>query len=975
MKSNRLVTIRDFWGTVLLYYLLSPVNHLAVSASECEGGQDVFATVRENSPVGEFVANLTITGDPSASQLNLTLTGENADWFWLEGKTIRLNSSFTRVLDREVHGPILIATLSCYEDGAIQSEHRITVEILNINDNKPEFLQDTIQPIEISELTTVNSIAFTVRATDADGDTLIYGINETSPDASYFRVDLPNSGRIVLNRSLDYETKTQLQLHLYAVEMNTKEHYNTTATLTINVTDGDDQYPQFQPCKLLSLSQSICVNPLYTVNITEQDEDVVLDFSPGPILAVDGDEGLRTPLTYTILSGADNGRFVIDSETGEVRLTKRVENRLLTPTLRLHIMAAQRDDPMKYSVATALVRVVAENRFPPQFSRSTYHGFVSESTSPATLVNTYGNELLILEATDRDFTDGFNPKLQYSLTSDSNSSQSYYITQEGLLIAKASQLQPNHKHSLEVLATDQESGDVVKAVIDIEVLQKGVPVPQGPLEEGHPYGSGTVGRTGGVVGVCLILLAIALFVLVYFLKKKRQRQHPANRANVAEGKHPNVVNHGRPQPQAEEVYYHNEAFSGYDASTSTLHGTQGFYSKAEEESGKEPQPKVSLPSDVLTLTTPTTEDTFPAVKTNGKQMDKPISKSVSFQDFVMVRECDSQVDEDRERSDSAGLEDINIDLIGISVDLDGVTVDTEEYSAKPESINVGPEKINSVSVFETPDMDLNRNRKDLGIENANSEKPGISDPNAEQEAPEETRQTLRYPDLPEPLDGKLVIPQEDKPNTNQTRTDIVEGVASDNTASKDASKAETLSTAKSNTIKPNMINPDVSNTVAEIPDVQCSNSKRPDTVTTEPEVPHESLIPSATGGIKIIVTITDTDETNTDSVSGETEAQDMVERDMLKIRDVTHDSPQHHGTKHMASAGETKKANKDPEEANSGILNVQYDSEDISTNLDNMSQDESNVPAPFNPDINKQVLNLSDLSHLSANSPETNIQT
>ncbi|KAL6478836.1 hypothetical protein MHYP_G00122690 [Metynnis hypsauchen] len=916
-----------------------------------------------------------MTGDPSASHLNLTLTGKNADWFWLEGKTIRLNSSITRVLDREVHGPILIATLSCYEDGAIQSEHRITVEILNINDNKPEFLQDTIQPIDISELTTVNSIAFTVRATDADGDTLIYGINETSPDASYFRVDLPNSGRIVLNRSLDYETKTQLQLHLYAVEMNTKEHYNTTATLTINVTDGDDQYPQFQPCKLLSLSQSICVNPLYTVNITEQDEDVVLDFSPGPILAVDGDEGLKTPLTYTILSGADNGRFVIDSETGEVRLTRRVENRLLTPTLRLHIMAAQRDDPMKYSVATALVRVLAENRFPPQFSRSTYHGFVSESTSPATLVKTYGNELLILEATDRDFADGFNPKLQYSLTSDSNSSQSYYITQEGLLIAKASQLQPNHKHSLEVLATDQESGDVVKAVIDIEVLQKGVPVPQGPLEEGHPYGSGTVGRTGGVVGVCLILLAIALFVLVYFLKKKRQRQDPANRANVAEGKHPNVVNHGRPQPQAEEVYYHNEAFSGYDASTSTLHGTQGFYSKAEEESGKEPQPKVSLPSDVLTLTTPTTEDTFPAVKTNGKQMDKPISKSVSFQDFVMVRECDSQVDEDRERSDSAGLEDINIDLIGISVDLDGVTVDTEESSAKPESINVGPEKINSVSVFETPDMDLNRNRKDLGTENANSEKPGISDPKTEQEAPEETRQTLRYPDLPEPLDGKLVLPQEDKSNSNQTRTDVGEGVASDNTASKDASKAETLSTAKSNTLKPNMINPDVSNTVAEIPDVQGSNSKRPDTVTTEPEVPHESLIPSATGGIKIIVTTADTDETNTDSASIETEAQDMVERDMLKIRDVTPDSPQHHGTKQMASPGEAKKANKDPEEANSGILNMQYDTEDISTNLDNMSQDESNVPTPFNPDINKQALNHSDLSHLSANSPEPNIQT
>ncbi len=33
-------------------------------------------------------------------------------------------------------------------------------------------------------------------------------------------------------------------------------------------------------------------------------QDTVLDFFPGPIHAVDGDEGLRTPVKYTILSGA-----------------------------------------------------------------------------------------------------------------------------------------------------------------------------------------------------------------------------------------------------------------------------------------------------------------------------------------------------------------------------------------------------------------------------------------------------------------------------------------------------------------------------------------------------------------------------------------------------------------------------------------------------------------------------------------------
>lgn len=32
-------------------------------------------------------------------------------------------------------------------------------------------------------------------------------------------------------------------------------------------------------------------------------QDTVLDFSPGPILAVDGDRGLRSPVSYAILSG------------------------------------------------------------------------------------------------------------------------------------------------------------------------------------------------------------------------------------------------------------------------------------------------------------------------------------------------------------------------------------------------------------------------------------------------------------------------------------------------------------------------------------------------------------------------------------------------------------------------------------------------------------------------------------------------
>lgn len=66
-------------------------------------------------------------------------------------------------------------------------------------------------------------------------------------------------------------------------------------------------------------------------------------------------------------------------------------------------------------------------------------------------------------------------------------------------------------------------------------------VPHGPLGAGPPDDVETLGRTEGVVGVCLILLAIGLFILVRCIRTRRMIRDPAIRASVAESKHPNVV--------------------------------------------------------------------------------------------------------------------------------------------------------------------------------------------------------------------------------------------------------------------------------------------------------------------------------------------------------------------------------------------------------------------------------------------------
>lgn len=67
----------------------------------CLDGQDVFATVRENSLPGEVVAEL--LADTTMEGVHWSLDGKDADWFVLDERNIRLNTSADKLLDREVN--------------------------------------------------------------------------------------------------------------------------------------------------------------------------------------------------------------------------------------------------------------------------------------------------------------------------------------------------------------------------------------------------------------------------------------------------------------------------------------------------------------------------------------------------------------------------------------------------------------------------------------------------------------------------------------------------------------------------------------------------------------------------------------------------------------------------------------------------------------------------------------------------------
>ncbi|KAM6210958.1 cadherin-related family member 5-like [Sarcoramphus papa] len=291
-----------------------PVPDPAVAAARgdgCSGFGNLFTEIAENSAHGSLVARLPAAGDAGSAGLQLCLAGADAAWFYLDGRSVRLNVSAGRALDREeLESPVLMVALTCAEDGYSPVEYRIIVQVLNENDNRPHFQGSTILTHNVSELAAVHSVVFSTQAEDADGDTLMYVIDTASPDARFFRIDLPNSGKVVLARALDFESRQQLEVVVTAVEMNTKERFNASARVRVNVLDGDDQYPQFLPCTPRAHhGLTVCTSPVYTANVTEgQLQGGPLSFSPGSVYAEDGDRGLRAAITYSLLAvGMDMG--------------------------------------------------------------------------------------------------------------------------------------------------------------------------------------------------------------------------------------------------------------------------------------------------------------------------------------------------------------------------------------------------------------------------------------------------------------------------------------------------------------------------------------------------------------------------------------------------------------------------------------------------------------------------------------------
>ncbi|XP_073505801.1 protocadherin gamma-C5-like isoform X26 [Phyllobates terribilis] len=296
-----------------------------------------------------------------------------------------------KVLDREEkqeHNLILTAI-----DGgepARSGTCRITIAVLDINDNPPVFNQ-SVYKIRIRENLPLKTVILTLNATDQDdganGEIQFSFDGHTFESArEIFSLNQQN-GEIFINGHLDFEEQSFYELSVKAEDKGFPK-LKGNCMVQVEIEDVNDNRPEIT---FISVANDIPENVpsgdiVGYVNVRDKDSgkngEIRLDLSP------------NVPFKIRLLKN----RYAL--------VTDGNLDREETPQYTIEMTASDLGTPPLYSKTSVTLGVSDINDNAPVFTQSTYNAFIKENRDPGTLLCT-------VSATDLD--EGVNSDLVYSI--------------------------------------------------------------------------------------------------------------------------------------------------------------------------------------------------------------------------------------------------------------------------------------------------------------------------------------------------------------------------------------------------------------------------------------------------------------------------------------------------------------------------------------------------------------------------------
>uniref|UniRef100_A0A3P9M048 Cadherin EGF LAG seven-pass G-type receptor 2 n=1 Tax=Oryzias latipes TaxID=8090 RepID=A0A3P9M048_ORYLA len=342
------------------------------------------ATVLENVPLGYSIIHIQAvdadSGENSRLEYQLTETtphfpfsiNNSTGWIVVAAELDRESVDFYNFgVEARDHGyPVMSSSAS------------ISMTILDVNDNNPEFTQKAYY-MRLNEDAAVGTSVVTVSAVDQDINSVVtYQISSGNTRNRFSITSQSGGGLITLALPLDYKLERQYVLTVTASDGTLFD----TAQVFVNVTDANTHRPVFQSSH-------------YTVNINE---DRPLGTTVVVISATDEDIGENARITYFMDDNVP--QFDIDSDTGAVTTQMELdyEDQL---SYTLAITARDNGIPQKSDTTYLEILVNDVNDNSPRFLRDHYMGSVMEDVPVFTSV-------VQVSAIDRD--SGLNGRVFYT---------------------------------------------------------------------------------------------------------------------------------------------------------------------------------------------------------------------------------------------------------------------------------------------------------------------------------------------------------------------------------------------------------------------------------------------------------------------------------------------------------------------------------------------------------------------------------
>ncbi|KAJ8262336.1 hypothetical protein GJAV_G00165290 [Gymnothorax javanicus] len=385
--------------------------------------------------------------------------------------------SLEKPLDRQAQAMFTLK-VQAIDQGAprrLSSVCSVLVSVLDINDNPPAF-EHKEYFATVPEDVGVGAQILRVFAASKDSESkaeVSYSI-ASGNEGGMFKID-SHTGDVFVLKGLDYESTPEYYLTVEAAQ-GASPSLTDTATVSINVTDVNDNGPVFS-------------QPMFATVVPE---DCGLGKTIVTVAAQDADGPSNNRIHFSIIGGNQGSPFLIDALKGEVKLARQLDREKVS-WYTLAVLASDNGNPPKSSTATISIDVSDVNDNPPVFSQANYSLHIQENRPEGTVV-------LQLTVTDQDTLQN-GPPFSFTIV-QGNEGNAFQITQEGALLT-AAQLdrKATERYSLQVEVADSGKPQLVSlAFVSVRVIEESVFPPAAlPLDvfittQGEGHSGGVLGK-------------------------------------------------------------------------------------------------------------------------------------------------------------------------------------------------------------------------------------------------------------------------------------------------------------------------------------------------------------------------------------------------------------------------------------------------------------------------------------------------